>query len=422
MTEWNEWRVYHPELPIFLEGADLNWLHLGDANLAGAYLNKAQLNNAHLEESYLWHVQLNEAQLRNTHFERADMLGAQLKNADIHLTHFENTKLHGARFDGSELYHPYFENAILTEAHFNNTRIHKARLEGAQLSGSHLDGALFHFAVVDGETMIDGCTTNEQTIFNGVGLDTCRMDPEIKQDLEYARRRNAWEAWYPAHPIMKFPAATFWSLSDYGRSITSIIGCFFIASILFSIIYSLGGDALISNLQSTTTTIDDVTQTHHFTLTQRICRSFYFSIVTMTTLGYGDMYASTQSIWGYILLISQVLFGYLMLGALITRFSIMLTANGPNGPMTIQTSSLKAYFPILLNRHREIAITAAYKKNRTPPPTSTHPAPSATRKTKLFKRSFKPLPSRPRPSSTCPNAESTSEHVCDTPRKTRHAP
>jgi len=51
----------------------------------------------------------------------------------------------------------------------------------------------------------------------------------------------------------------------------------------------------------------------------------------MTTLGFGDMYANAQSIWGHILLTFQVILGYVLLGALVTRFAVLFTAGGPAG-------------------------------------------------------------------------------------------
>jgi len=60
-------------------------------------------------------------------------------------------------------------------------------------------------------------------------------------------------------------------------------------------------------------------------------RALYFSIVTMTTLGFGDMYARGQSIFGHLLLILKVLLGYVLLGALVTRFAVFFTGDGPSG-------------------------------------------------------------------------------------------
>ncbi len=57
-------------------------------------------------------------------------------------------------------------------------------------------------------------------------------------------------------------------------------------------------------------------------------RPVYFSIVTMTTLGFGDMYANKGSIAGHVILALQVILGYVLLGALVTRFAVLFTAGG----------------------------------------------------------------------------------------------
>ena len=71
-------------------------------------------------------------------------------------------------------------------------------------------------------------------------------------------------------------------------------------------------------------------------------RALYFSIVTMTTLGFGDMYANVATefdyryanircVCGHLLLVIQVTLGYVLLGALVTRFAVLFTAGGPAG-------------------------------------------------------------------------------------------
>jgi len=51
----------------------------------------------------------------------------------------------------------------------------------------------------------------------------------------------------------------------------------------------------------------------------------------MTTLGFGDMYANKGSIAGHVILAVQVILGYVLLGALVTRFAVLFTAGGPAG-------------------------------------------------------------------------------------------
>jgi hypothetical protein len=48
-------------------------------------------------------------------------------------------------------------------------------------------------------------------------------------------------------------------------------------------------------------------------------------------LGFGDIAANPYSWAGQGLLMAQVLLGYIMLGALVTRFAVLFTAGGPAG-------------------------------------------------------------------------------------------
>ena len=59
--------------------------------------------------------------------------------------------------------------------------------------------------------------------------------------------------------------------------------------------------------------------------------AFYFSVVTMTTLGFGDIAANPDSWAGQTLLMAQVILGYVLLGALVTGFAVLFTAGGPAG-------------------------------------------------------------------------------------------
>ena len=51
----------------------------------------------------------------------------------------------------------------------------------------------------------------------------------------------------------------------------------------------------------------------------------------MTTLGFGDIAANPDSWKGQGLLMVQLILGYVLLGALVTRFAVLFTAGGPAG-------------------------------------------------------------------------------------------
>ena len=105
----------------------------------------------------------------------------------------------------------------------------------------------------------------------------------------------------------------FWWVSDYGRSTVRIIVIFFVLAVLFAGIYYCFPDCLTVRGEKLTSFL----------------HAIYFSIVTMTTLGFGDIYANPKSPAGQILLIFHVLLGYILLAVLVTRLAVLFTADGP---------------------------------------------------------------------------------------------
>jgi hypothetical protein len=274
MKEWNEWREANPDEKILLEGAGLEGAHLKGADLWSAHLKGANLIKAHLEGAGLRLAHLEEALLMSAHLEGADLWLANLK---------------GAAFQ---------------EAH----------LEGAYLMANQLAGADFTDAVVNGKTLLAGRDYDKETDFTGVGLRSARVRPELRSALEANVRRRMWRQWYRDHwplaPFVKF----FWSLSDYGTSACKLMLWFLGFAMLFAAAYWCSPD-LVSGLDEA-----DGVQLLPGDLP---LRAVYFSVITMTTLGFGDMHAAAGNPWGHLLLMVQVILGYILLGALITRFAIM---------------------------------------------------------------------------------------------------
>ena len=114
-------------------------------------------------------------------------------------------------------------------------------------------------------------------------------------------------------------------MSDYGHSTGRIASFFFGILFLFATIYYVWALAappgIISNMLSG--------QEGPVPGWLVPFRALYFSSVTMTTLGFGDMHANCLKLWGHILLTLQVFSGYVILSALITRFAVLFSAGGP---------------------------------------------------------------------------------------------
>ena len=304
MNEWNEWRDENPNEEILLEGAKLS-----DAYLKGAYLNEAHL-----------------------------------KKAELLLAHMENVHFMGADLEGAILRRALLEGALLRWTNLKDADLCWAHLGGADLSGANLEGANCSMTIIDGSTLIWLCRINRRTDFNRAGLTNARIDTGQRQILEYNIRRMNWENWYwgemkrnhkvferletkresrlracrvVGRLVLTSPVRVFWWLSDYGLRTWRVIATFFGLATAFGVVYWLCPSCVMVN-----GVVGDIRGFWH---------ALYFSVVTMTTLGFGDIAANPDSWGGQTLLMLQVILGYVLLGALVTRFAVLFTAGGPAG-------------------------------------------------------------------------------------------
>lgn len=268
MTEWNEWRKANLNADVLLEGANFR-----DWYLKGVYLNWGMNRDKKPPfDDFRGEVYLKDCCFRNTHLE-----GAYLKGA---------------------------------------------HLEGAEIVDTYLQDTVLEMAIVDGSTLIWGCAVNQNTDFICVGLEGTRLDPWMKPLLDYNVRRMNWVWWYKDGPwwkrfLKRGFVRPFWWVSDYGRSTARVIGAFFLLAFLFALVYWYWPKCVMVN-----DVVGDIRGSVH---------ALYFSVVTMTTLGFGDIAANPESWCGQVLLMLQVILGYVLLGALVTRFAVLFGAGGPAG-------------------------------------------------------------------------------------------
>jgi len=359
ISEWNNWRKENPKVEIWLEGAQLVRAHLEDANLMDAHLEGTDLWEAHLEGADLRIAHLEGVYLSDAHLEGADLTEAHLEGAKLAEAHLRGANLHKAHLEGANLFEAHLEGALLSDAHLEGADLLGAYLEGANLTQTHLEGAkLFQahlegahlqgadltgtvlsgaylqgihagFAIVDGRTEMLECEIDRQTNFCGVGLGNVIIRPAERQLLEHNIRRISWKEWYTGQSERRYvralrqsatlPVRWFWFVSNYGLSTGRIIFTFFAIAIIFAAAYYRSFD-LVSF-------IGDQGRTQF----ESFWHAVYFSVVTMTTLGFGDIAANPKNWVGQGVLMLQVCLGYVLLGALVTRFAILFTAGGPAG-------------------------------------------------------------------------------------------
>jgi len=330
MTEWNEWRHENPEIKILLQGADLVGTHLSRAYLKGADLYGARLDKAILSYANL---------------ESAALLAASLKGARLFATNLRNAKLgqgEACEFTWGPLKGQtllaFVKNAPWS-ADLRTSQMLHADLRGACLSGSELSDANLRWAVLDSETQVWKPKINAHTDFRGTALETVRIDPGTRQLLDYNARRTNWSEWYSEHHILRWPVRLFWWTSNYGLSTWRVLISFGALALVFAVIYWLWPGCVM--------VYGNVGDIHGF------IHALYFSVVTMTTLGFGDIAANPRSTGGQLLLMLQVVLGYVLLGALVTRFAVLFTAGGPAGKFADEKGTVEKAREFMKKRLRK---------------------------------------------------------------------
>jgi uncharacterized protein YjbI with pentapeptide repeats len=314
MAEWNEWRAGNPDTKVLLEGALLDKFHLRKVNLKGAYLFGASLAGALLSFADLENAVLLKADLRGSTLFAANLkkakLGKDCEFAEITSSvTFKDQFIFASNVKGFEL-----------GANLRNAIFVHAKLGGCDFSGADIRGTDFRRATVDAATIMQGCKLDPSTDFRGVALGDCWIEPGYRQLLEYNIRRMNWERWYKQHKILKWPVWLFWLLSDYGISTWRVVTAFLGMAMVFAIVYWMWPSFLIVR-----GAVGDINGFIH---------ALYFSVVTMTTLGFGDIAANPDSWGGQVLVMIQVILGYVLLGAIVTRFAVLFTAGGPADTFT----------------------------------------------------------------------------------------
>lgn len=195
----------------------------------------------------------------------ADLVGAELR---------------GLRLCGSDL-----QKANLRWANLTRASLRGADLRGSNLSEAHLDQANLRDVLFD-----------RSALYRGVDVETIRGNPLFRR---FAQDQDYIEAFKARHPISYWIWLIF---ADCGRSL-SVWGAW---AILIAVAFGFVFWGLAPHF-----IIHDVTQRHLGLLTW-----LYYSVVTFTSLGYGDIVPRTSL--GEVLVIIEVGVGYLMLGGMVS--------------------------------------------------------------------------------------------------------
>ncbi|AZV26544.1 hypothetical protein CT157_11150 [Pseudomonas syringae] len=322
-SEWNDFVSISDDV-IKLRGADLSGLTLTSilltnkkgkgADLYAANLENSKIDTIDFSKVHLSKVNFRNAKISNCLFSESTCIKTNFTSATFVLVNFSRANLHQADFRNTEFYECDFYEALFTMANVESAKFmgggRNPFLKKEQRR--NMCGASFNRAKFNNATYFDLFNISKNTDFRSSTFENSTFSCGLKQSLQYCNRRHNWIDWYRDQGHLKsFLVRTFWLHSDYGRSARHVIYAFLIASIFFASIYFLF-PGLIKGLG-----------------THEPVQSLYFSIVTMTTLGYGDMSASLGSWTAQCVIIAQVLYGYVLLGALVSLLANIFIADGP---------------------------------------------------------------------------------------------
>lgn len=290
-----------------LSGRDLSGCDLSGANLEGADLREARLAGAILRDAHLAGARLERVHAVGADFTGADLTevegaGAVLGGADL-----TEVVAFGADLRGANLSHATLVRADIRVANLSGARLREANLTGADLSRAEMRDADLTRAVVDQahfrEANLAGSRLKGMVGYataDWIGVDVLGadyagaylarrviMDQNYLHEFRHQSRLNA------------FIYRLWWLTSDCGRSFlrwglwTALVG------LLFALVYTF----VPVDFGPNPTPLSPV----------------YFSVVTLTTLGYGDVLPVSAG--AQLLVMGEVVLGYVMLGGLLSIFA-----------------------------------------------------------------------------------------------------
>ncbi|RME38812.1 MAG: hypothetical protein D6794_04790 [Deltaproteobacteria bacterium] len=297
-----------------LAGRDFSGLDLSGANLSGANLQKARFFQTDLRG-----VDLSEADLRGAEFAGADLRDAILDGARAMRAGFGGANLSGASLFGADL-----REASLTQACLNGANLGCADLRGARLREASLKKA--HFDEADMRQVDMSLSDVSKASFQNADLRQARLR-RVKgfrnadwlgvdiRDINFAgaymMRREIIDQNYIREfrnhsKVTRLLYWPWWLTCDCGRSM--LRWCFWIGVqvLFFAWLYTLTG-------------VD-------YGRYPTDLSPLYYSVVTLTTLGYGDVVPQTPA--AQLVAMIEVTIGYVMLGGLLSIFSNKLARRG----------------------------------------------------------------------------------------------
>jgi len=257
--------------------------------LSGLNLKKLVLKNVHLEKANFGKADLSQSDLSGSHlfnanFDGADLIGADLSACDLAHCDLRGADLTKARLENTRLWNADMRGANLTECNLSGSDLWNAKLSNVKLWRSDLTrvksltrSSFSHHKKFSGKAGINqpGGVSAEESyrdlkrhfLENGMYNDASWasfMEKTIERSILKKRR-----------DLHYFPSLVMGLLCGYGEKPFRIVLSAFATIVLFAFAYAFLGAIEPSAAQNT----------HPLRWPDYI----YYSTITFTTVGYGDL-------------------------------------------------------------------------------------------------------------------------------------
>jgi len=269
--------------------ADLRGAILQDCNLEGAELSGANLEGANLEAVNAKRAGFGMAKMNGCSLFRANLEGATLTQADLSSVNLHCANLNKCRLREASLVDTDLSEATLVEADLSMATIDRANFSNADLRGARL-------RMLRGFKSARWIGTDIRDI-NFAGAYLMRREIVDQNFIKEFRSYSRLSA------LLYYP---WWITCDCGRSMFRWCVWTGIQACLFAWFYVLAGVSFGPN--------------------PTLISPLYFSVITLTSLGYGDIVPHTAI--GQLLAMTEVTMGYIMLGGLLSIFANKLARRG----------------------------------------------------------------------------------------------
>lgn len=303
-----------PDLPENLEQADLSGRDLRGVNLAGRNLRGARLFKTDLRGAILHDCNLDNAELSAANLEGANLEAVSARRAGFGMANLKNASLFRADLSGATLTQADLSHTNLHCANLSEGRLREANLTDADLSEVCLHKADLSMATVD-KANFSNTDLRESRLRMLRGFKSASWIGADIRDINFAgaylmRREivdqnfiKEFRAYNKMTALLYYP---WWITCDCGRSMLRWCVWIGIQALFFAWLYTLLGVDFGENPTP--------------------IAPLYFSVVTLTTLGYGDIAPHTA--WGQFIAMLEVVMGYMMLGGLLSIFANKLARRG----------------------------------------------------------------------------------------------